>query len=552
MTTKHYVVLVKEDVDLNQFWTEMETGVSTSPYMPNRPVTIINSRELFPRLCEYELTDAEAVELRKDIRVAEVDIPVDQNNEVVIGPMSVVTGNFSRNVSTSWSSNINWGLVRHSNVDSKNNSTAEYQYTLDGTGVDVLISDSGIQVDHPEFTDSNGVSRVKQIEWGNIYAPLQSKGGYVDNDGHGTNVAGIATGKTYGWAKNSDIYSLYAPFASPSPVLDHFEGILRWHRTKNNNRPTVVNMSWGYFRQKGYGDVKGWLGTRTVSSIYYRNNKFTIAPGTLDAELQNILNRTGLNLNKGMPFENQASDYGIQMLAENGIIVCHCAGNIGYKNDISTGTDYNNYLELSDGNIHYYHRGCSPKSPKSISVGAIDTGFYFDGREQRVGFSCAGPGVDIFAAGVNIVSAGSSRVVSNPTYPANASFKVSKHSGTSQASPQIAGMCALYLQVNPTASPEQVKAWLTSNANTSALYKAATDDYANDRSLYGTSAGTAYLKMTENVISNKFKPYAKDQSGTWKPVNGMYAKQNATNWTEIQAGYIKTESGWKQTYKKGA
>ena len=36
---------------------------------------------------------------------------------------------------------------------------------MDGTGVDIVIQDSGLQVDHPEFNDANGVSRVQQIDW---------------------------------------------------------------------------------------------------------------------------------------------------------------------------------------------------------------------------------------------------------------------------------------------------------------------------------------------------------------------------------------------------
>jgi hypothetical protein len=40
-----------------------------------------------------------------------------------------------------------------------------FPYTLDGTGVDVVIMDSGIQTDHPEFFDSQGVSRVQLIDW---------------------------------------------------------------------------------------------------------------------------------------------------------------------------------------------------------------------------------------------------------------------------------------------------------------------------------------------------------------------------------------------------
>jgi hypothetical protein len=58
--------------------------------------------------------------------------------------------------------------------------------------------------------------------------------------------------------------------------------------------------------------------------------------------------------------------------------------------------------------------------------------------------------------------------------------------------------------------------------------------------------------MTENVVSNKYKSYAKDTAGTWKPVTGKFVKRTANTWTEIQASYIKTASGWKQTYKKGS
>lgn len=559
MTTRHYVVLVKDNIDLAQFWNEMETGVSASPYMPKRPVTIINSRDLFPRLCEYELTDAEADALRNDPRVAEVDIPVDKNPDVVIGPMAVQTGNFSRVVTSPWDNYINWGLTRHVNIDATNNSTAQYQYTLDGTGVDVLISDSGIQVDHPEFTDANGTSRVRQIEWGTIYSPLQYKGGYIDNDGHGTNVAGIATGKTYGWAKNSDIYSLFAPgtwaTANPSSVLDHFEGILRWHKAKTSGRPTVVNMSWGFFRQSGLNDVKSFLGSSKITNIVYRGipvnflgSGYNLSDSSLN---ERIKIEAGIRIDRGLSFENQAADDGIRTLVDNGIIVCHCAGNYGTKNDVMGGADYNNYFQIDNtSNKYYYHRGCSPKSPNSISVGAVDTDFFANGVEQKIGFSNAGPGVDVFAAGVNIVSAGSSRVTSNPLYPKNTSYKTSKHSGTSQASPQIAGMCALFLQTNPMATPAEVKAWIVSSANTAVINRGGTVDYTNDRSLFGSAAGVAYLKTSAN-ITNVSKAFVKEQSGNWREVASVFVKQNNTDWVPVKVGYIKTSNGWKTTYKQG-
>ena len=560
MTTRHYIVLVNDGVDLDQFWNEMATGVSASPYIPKRPATIINSRELFPRLCEYELSDEEANALRNDARVAEVDIPVDQNPNVSIGPMSVQDGNFSRIVNSPWSSYINWGLTRHSNIDTTNNSTAQYQYTLDGTGVDVLISDSGIQVDHPEFTDANGASRVRQIEWGTVYAPLQYKGGYIDNNGHGTNVAGIAAGKNYGWAKNSDIYALYAPGTwateNPSSVVDHFEGILRWHQAKTNGRPTVVNMSWGYFIQSST-EMKNWIINNKLTNIVYRGtavNYLGTGYTMTDANINSrIINETGLRIDRGIAYENQSSDYGIQNLVDNGIVVCHCAGNFGTKNDRPGGADYDNYMQIGGYSTKfYYNRGSSPKSAKSISVGNMDTDFYNTTKtvEQKHGTSCAGPDVDVFAAGTNIVSAGSNRVTANPAYPKNTVFKTSKYTGTSQASPQIAGMCALYLQTNPTATPAQVKEWIVSSANTAVINRGGSADYS-DRSLFGSTAGVAYLKSSAN-ITNVSKTFAKAQSGNWQEVASIFVKQNDTDWIPVKTGYIKTTDGWKVTYKQGS
>ena len=35
----------------------------------------------------------------------------------------------------------------------------------DGTGVDVVSQDSGLQIDVREFNDANGVSRVVLLDW---------------------------------------------------------------------------------------------------------------------------------------------------------------------------------------------------------------------------------------------------------------------------------------------------------------------------------------------------------------------------------------------------
>jgi len=84
--------------------------------------------------------------------------------------------------------------------------------------------------------------------------------------------------------------------------------------------------------------------------------------------------------------------------------------------------------------------GESPaNAPNVLTVGATDT------NDKEASFSNYGTCVDLLAPGVNIVS--SSYTVTN---------QVVGMSGTSMASPHVAGVAAQYLGSNPTATPAQV------------------------------------------------------------------------------------------------
>ena len=78
--------------------------------------------------------------------------------------------------------------------------------------------------------------------------------------------------------------------------------------------------------------------------------------------------------------------------------------------------------------------------PAAITVGATDPN-----NDTRAGFSNIGACLDLFAPGVNILSAG----IANDT-------ATSVFSGTSQAAPHVAGVAARYLQNHPAATPAQV------------------------------------------------------------------------------------------------
>ena len=95
----------------------------------------------------------------------------------------------------------------------------------------------------------------------------------------------------------------------------------------------------------------------------------------------------------------------------------------------------------------------SPSSePSAITVAATD------GNDAFAYFSNRGPCVDISAPGVNITSDWIGSTTATNTI-----------SGTSMASPHVAGAAALYLSVNPGATPAQVTSALSSNATTGVI-----------------------------------------------------------------------------------
>jgi subtilisin family serine protease len=83
--------------------------------------------------------------------------------------------------------------------------------------------------------------------------------------------------------------------------------------------------------------------------------------------------------------------------------------------------------------------------PEAITVAAIDK------ADARAAFSNYGTCVDLFAPGVDILSA---------SYTGDTLARLI--SGTSQATPHVAGVAALYLSTHPTATPAQIAAALIS------------------------------------------------------------------------------------------
>jgi subtilisin family serine protease len=118
----------------------------------------------------------------------------------------------------------------------------------------------------------------------------------------------------------------------------------------------------------------------------------------------------------------------------------------------------------------------SPSSEASaITVGATDI------NDGFASFSNFGSCVDISAPGVNITSS---------WYTSNTATNTI--SGTSMASPHVAGAAALYLSANPGATPAQVSTALTSNATSGVIT--------------GVPAGTVNLLLYTGFIGGGSPP----------------------------------------------
>ncbi len=129
----------------------------------------------------------------------------------------------------------------------------------------------------------------------------------------------------------------------------------------------------------------------------------------------------GINLSAStVPQRYAALDADIEDCIDDGIIFVGSSGNNNFKIDTVDGLDYNNYY-VEKGVEYYYHRGSSPGSHANvICVGALKSS---NSSESKTFTSNAGPRVDLYAPGENIISSvydnlgpGTSGTVRNTLY----------------------------------------------------------------------------------------------------------------------------------------
>jgi len=491
---REYILTVSNPKIWDEVWDILTKDGLGDNYIPSRSINVLNERPFNDYCAHFNLTDNEADQIRNDPRFSNVELQADLRPNVE-KTLSVSRPGLYDKTETSTTANMkNWGLLRCTSIDNpfatNRSINGSYNYSLDGTGVDVIVVDSGVEPNHPELAvnaNGNGGSRIVDFNLASLGVPgtpsSTNIGGYLgDSDGHGTHVATTVAGNTCGCALGARIYSLRI-FSGSSITSNQYLGeinsdiafdiVRAFHLQKvaagGNVRPTICTNSWGY-----RGSYSG------MTYTMYRGIRY---------------NSTSMSSNLGQiyyyyPYIVNYLNLAVDNASAAGVIMVGAAGNYRHKIDVPGGLDYDNYWGNDGGSTSYYHRGSSPTCASSmINVGAID----YTLSEQKASFSETGPRVDVYSPGSTIMAGYANKsyytsAVADPRSSATGTgytYYLNKLAGTSMATPQVTGMLACVLQARPNMTPAQAKEFVIEHSLKNLLQVTGTESYSNLTSLQG-------------------------------------------------------------------
>ena len=239
--------------------------------------------------------------------------------------------------------------------------------------------------------------------------------------------------------------------------------------TKN---PTIVNASWGSAAIDSDG---GLIPISQITQFVYRGTTTDVvnpsaasvnAVGLITVDANENADPNGAFL-PYLPIRSAALDADVQDAIDAGIIIVSAAGNAYWYHDVPAGNNYDNSFTYTRANgssrTVYYHRGASPAAATGvISVGAVD--IYTD--ERKVDFSDFGPRIDVFAPGRFIISSvwdteSGYTLIDDPR---DSNYKIARSSGTSFASPQVAGILACLAEQEPRMDQQDARDYINAIA----------------------------------------------------------------------------------------
>jgi subtilisin family serine protease len=171
------------------------------------------------------------------------------------------------------------------------------------------------------------------------------------------------------------------------------------------------------------------------------------------------------------------------------------------KNSIASGVTY----AVAAGNEKKDACTVSPaRQPDAITVGATDA------KDARASYSNHGKCVDLFAPGSAVLSSTKASDTSSGTM-----------SGTSMATPHVAGVAALYLSRNPTWTPAQVRTAMVADATPGKVTSAGSG--SPNKLLYTGAIGTTTATPTTPTMPST------PASPTTTPAGTLATVTNATD-----------------------